>query len=134
MVHTLSGVLPLYVVNEYPKSGGTWVGQMLGRALGVPFPRNRFPMLRTSIMHGHYLRPWGMKNVVVVWRDGRDVTVSWYYQNLFSHEWHNEPQVQRARRELSFSDYDNIYENLPQFIEWAFTQARRRLSWADPRF
>jgi hypothetical protein len=73
MVHMLSGAIPLYIVNEYPKSGGTWVGQMLGRALRVPFPRNRFPVLRPSIMHGHYLRPWGMKNVVVVWRDGRDV-------------------------------------------------------------
>ena len=30
MVHMLSGAIPLYIVNEYPKSGGTWVGQMLG--------------------------------------------------------------------------------------------------------
>ena len=136
MVHMLSGVIPLYIVNEYPKSGGTWVGQMLGRALRVPFPRNRFPVLRPSIMHGHYLRPWGMKNVVVVWRDGRDVMVSWYYQNLFSHEWRNDLQVERARREFSFRNYDDIYENLPEFIEWAFTQKRSspRLSWTDPRF
>jgi hypothetical protein len=87
MVHLLSGVVPLYVVNEFPKSGGTWVGQMLGRALGVPFPRNRFPMLRSSVMHGHYLDPWGMKNVVVPWRDGRDVMVSWYHQQLIPHEY-----------------------------------------------
>ena len=113
----LSGAIPLYIVNEYPKSGGTWVGQMLGRALRVPFPRNRFPVLRPSIMHGHYLRPWGMKNVVVVWRDGRDVMVSWYYQNLFSHEWRNDLQVERARREFSFRNYDDIYKNLPEFIE-----------------
>ena len=122
MVHMLSGAIPLYIVNEYPKSGGTWVGQMLGRALRVPFPRNRFPVLRPSIMHGHYLRPWGMKNVVVVWRDGRDVMVSWYHQNLFSHEWRNDLQVERARREFSFRNYDDIYKNLPEFIEWAFTQ------------
>jgi sulfotransferase family protein len=135
MVHLLSGAIPLYIVNEYPKSGGTWVGQMLGRALGVPFPRNRFPVLRPSVMHGHYLRPWGMKNVVVVWRDGRDVMVSWYYQNLFSHEWRNDLQVERARRELSFRNYDNIYANLPEFIEWTFTQkCSPRLSWTDPRF
>jgi hypothetical protein len=70
MVHLLSGALPLYVVNEFPKSGGTWVGQMLGQALGVPFPRNRLPVLRPSIMHGHYLHPWGMKNVVVCWPAG----------------------------------------------------------------
>ena len=77
-----------------------------------------------------------MKNVVVVWRDGRDVMVSWYYQNLFSHEWRNDPQVERARREFSFRNYDDIYENLPEFIGWAFTQKRSspRLSWTDPRF
>ncbi len=47
MVHLLSCVVPLYVVNEFPKSGGTQVGQMLGRASavcsvtisGTPVPR-----------------------------------------------------------------------------------------------
>ena len=45
MVHLLSGPLGLYVINEFPKSGGTWVGQMLGRALGVPFPRIAYQRL-----------------------------------------------------------------------------------------
>jgi hypothetical protein len=131
LVHLLSGVLPLYVVNEFPKSGGTWVGQMLGRALGVPFPRNRLPVLRTSIMHGHYLNPWGMRNVVVVWRDGRDVMVSWYHQQLIPHAW-NELQVSRSRRELPLEDYNDVYGNLPAFIEYAFTRPHSpRFSWAD---
>ena len=131
MVHLLSGAVPLYVVNEFPKSGGTWVGQMLGRALGVPFPRNRLPMLRPSIIHGHYLVPWGMKNVVVCWRDGRDVMVSWYHQQLISHEW-NERQVRRSRRELRLQDYEDVYENLPAFIEYAFTRPHSpRFSWTD---
>jgi hypothetical protein len=131
MVHLLSGAMPLYVVNEFPKSGGTWVGQMLGRALGVPFPRNRFPVLRPSIMHGHYLRSWGMKNVVVCWRDGRDVMVSWYHQQLIAHEW-NERQVRRSRRELPLEDYGDVNGNLPAFIEYAFTRPHSpRFSWAD---
>jgi hypothetical protein len=131
LVHLLSGALPLYVVNEFPKSGGTWVGQMLGRALGVPFPRNRLPILRPSIMHGHYLEPWGMKNVVVAWRDGRDVMVSWYHQQLIPHEW-NERQVRKSRRELPLEDYEDVYGNLPAFIEYAFTRPHSpRFSWAD---
>jgi hypothetical protein len=131
MVHLLSGALPLYVVNEFPKSGGTWVGQMLGRALGVPFPRNRLPVLRPSIMHGHYLESWGMKNVVVVWRDGRDVMISWYHQQLLTHEW-NERQVRRSRRELPLDDYDDVLRNLPAFIEYAFSRPHSpRFSWAD---
>jgi hypothetical protein len=131
LVHLMSGVLPLYVVNEFPKSGGTWVGQMLGRALGLPFPRNRLPVLQPSIMHGHYLNPWGMKNVVVAWRDGRDVMVSWYHQQLIAHEW-NELQVRRSRRELLLEDYGDVHGNLPAFIEYAFTRPHSpRFSWAD---
>jgi Sulfotransferase domain len=131
LVHLLSGALPLYVVNEFPKSGGTWVGQMLGRALGVPFPRNRLPVLRPSIMHGHYLSPWGIKNAVIVWRDGRDVMVSWYHQQLIPHEW-NELQVRRSRRELALEDYEDVYKNLPAFIEYAFRRPHSpRFSWAD---
>jgi hypothetical protein len=131
MVHLLSGVVPLYVVNEFPKSGGTWVGQMLGRALEVPFPRNRFPMLRPSIMHGHYLRPRGIKNATVVWRDGRDVMVSWYHQQLIPHQW-NRLQVARSRRELPLEDYDDVYGNLPAFIEYAFTRPHSPgFSWTD---
>jgi Sulfotransferase domain len=131
LVHLLSGALPLYVVNEFPKSGGTWVGQMLGRALGVPFPRNRLPVLRTSIMHGHYLNPFGIKNAVVVWRDGRDVMVSWYHQQLIPHEW-NDLQVRRSRRELALEDYEDVYKNLPAFIEYVFRRPHSpRFSWAD---
>jgi hypothetical protein len=132
MVHLLSGAVPLYVINEFPKSGGTWVGQMLGRALGVPFPRNRFPVLRPSIMHGHYLSPFGIKNAVAVWRDGRDVMVSWYHQQLLPHEHRNDAQVERTRREVSFKDYENVYENLPAFIEYAFTKPHSpSFSWTD---
>jgi len=131
LVHLLSGALPLYVVNEFPKSGGTWVGQMLGRALDVPFPRNRLPVFRPSIMHGHYLSPRGMKNVVVAWRDGRDVMVSWYHQQLISHEW-NELQVARSQRELPLEDYEDVYANLPAFIEYASTRPHSpSFSWAD---
>ncbi len=132
MVHLLSARLPLYVVNEYPKSGGTWLSQMLGRCLGVPFPRNRFPVLRPSIMQGHYLNPWGMKNVVLVWRDGRDVMVSWYHHCLFPNERQNSHLVSEVRSQLSFDDYEDVRTNLPEFLEYAFTRQRHpTFSWAD---
>lgn len=132
MVHTLTSVFPLYVVNEYPKSGGTWVGQMLGSALEVPFPRNRLPLLRSSIMHGHYGSPWGMKNVLVLWRDGRDVMVSWYHHCMFKNERENAPLVEKVRSDLRFDDYEDVRGNLPEFIEYSFTRQRHpRFSWAD---
>lgn len=134
MVYFLSGRLPLYVVNEYPRSGGHWVSSMLEKALQVPFPSNRIPPFRPSIMHGHYLHPRGLKNVVVVWRDGRDVMTSLYHHLLF-----NLPENKRVgfwahtfRRDLPFSDYDNTAENLPVFLEYFFTRPRGpHFTWAD---
>ncbi|GBC62208.1 hypothetical protein DENIS_3177 [Desulfonema ishimotonii] len=132
MIYNLANRIPLYIITEYPKSGGSWVGQMLEKALEVPFPRNRFPVFGKSIMHGHYLNPGKMKNVVVVWRDGRDVLVSWYYHCLFVHEYGNERIVRRTRRELAFESYENIRANLPRFIEYAFTrQPNPHFSWTD---
>ncbi|HIK11973.1 MAG TPA: sulfotransferase domain-containing protein [Oscillatoriaceae cyanobacterium M33_DOE_052] len=134
MVYSLSDILPLYIVNEHPKSGGTWVGQMLGQALDLPFPRNQLPLLRPSIMHGHYLNPWTMKNVVVVWRDGRDVMVSWYHHSLFEHtSGRNLAHVKACRQRLNFQNYEDIQKNLPKFIEYCFTQRQEslRFSWVD---
>ncbi|QIN77683.1 hypothetical protein GBA65_03215 [Rubrobacter marinus] len=132
MVRLLSGALPLYVVNEYPKSGGSWTAQMLEKALGVPFPRNRLPVFRSSIMQGHYLSPRGMKNVLVVWRDGRDIMVSWYHHCLFANERQNAPLVAETRRDLRFEDYGDVQGNLPAFLEYAFTRQRRpHFTWPD---
>lgn len=133
MVHGLVPMPPHYIVNEYPKSGGTWVGQMVSRALEIPFPRNCFPSLSTSIMHGHYLRPWGMKRVLVVWRDGRDMMVSWYHHCLFLNEsGRNATIVNALRSQLQFSDYHDVHRNLPAFIEYCFTCYRpMSFSWPD---
>ncbi len=132
MVHLLSDVLPLYIVTEYPKSGGSWVSQMLSEYLNVPFPRNQFPKIQSSVMHGHYLYSPSMKNVVVVLRDGRDVMISFYYQSLFANERFNSRLVEITRRELQFDDYDDIKKNLPRFIEYKFTTRKHpRFTWSD---
>lgn len=132
LAHTATGILPLYIVNEYPKSGGTWVGQMLSTAMSLPFPRNCMPKFEPSIMHGHFIRPYGMKNVLCVWRDGRDVMVSWYYHCLFKNEHHNSRLVEIVRKDLQFDDWDDIRTNLPQFIEYVFRRQKYpNFSWAD---
>jgi hypothetical protein len=119
-------------VNEYPKSGGTWIGQMLSEATGLPFPRNRLPLFSDSIMHGHYLSSFGMKNVIVVWRDGRDVVVSQYYHWLFGTEIGANSLVQSYRNDLQFDDYDDIVRNLPKFIEYVNVQKTHpSFSWSE---
>jgi hypothetical protein len=44
----------------------------------------------------------GMKNIVNVWRDGRDVMVSWYHHCLFLNEITNPRFVERARKDPAF--------------------------------
>ena len=132
MVNYLSGWIPLYIINEYPKSGGTWLGQMLSSAMNIPFPRNRFPFLKESILHGHYATISKINNVVIVWRDGRDVMTSWYYHCLFIHEYDNDRLVRRSRKALNFNNYEDIRNNLPKFIEYVFThQPNPNFSWSD---
>lgn len=131
MVTCLSRTFPLYIVTEYPKSGGSWVSQMLSDYLNVPFPRNEFPELRSSIMHGHYLYFPTMRNVFVVLRDGRDIMVSYYYHCLFKNERFNTRLVEITRRDLPFDDYDDIKNNLPLFIKYLFTYKRHsKFTWS----
>lgn len=108
------------------------MGQMIADAFELPFPRNRLPMLRSSIMHGHYIWPGNMKNVAVLWRDGRDVLVSQYYHSLFYNDKGNKRGVKITRRSVPFTDYEDIFKNLPEFIEYTYKQkGNLGFSWAD---
>lgn len=121
-----------FLINEYPRSGGSWLGQMLSAAIGIPFPRNRLPHLSNCLLHGHYLYAGANKNVVVIWRDGRDVLTSYYYYSLFKNEKENAYLVKKVRNDVSFNDYDNIKENLPSFIEYMHSEKKHpRFSWGD---
>lgn len=105
---------------------------MLSEALSLPFSRYPFPILQPSVMHCHYLYLSGMKNVLIVWRDGRDVMISWYYHCMFRNDRANSILVERTRRDLSFDEPEDIRANLPTFIEYALVrQPYPRFTWAD---
>lgn len=122
MVYGFSRMLRLYIVTEYPKSGGSWFSQMISEYLNIPFPRNQMPRLRSSIMHGHYLYFPTMKNIIVIFRDGRDVLLSFYFHSFFENELFNHALVDQMRRELPFNDYNDVENNLPKFIRYKFTK------------
>lgn len=133
MIKWMSMRLPLYIVTEYPRSGGNWASMMLSEYLDVPFPRRQFPKFQSSIIHGHYLYYPGMKNVFVMLRDGRDIMVSYYYYSLFkTKDSFNDRLVGITRRELQFNDYDDIKKNLPEFITYKFTRKKHpRFTWGE---
>ncbi len=116
---------PNVVVTEYPRSGGTWVGGMIAAYLDLPFPRNRTPGLKPCVLHGHYRYiPTRKRNIVVVLRDGRDVMVSYYFHCYFKNELFNHFLVERMQGELPFDDYNDVENNLPRFIEYAFSRKK----------
>lgn len=105
---------------------------MLASALHVPFPQNRLPLFRPSIMHGHLIRPLHLKKIVVVWRDGRDVLISQYYHSLFKNEKNNSPLVEITRNHFKAKDYGDIRNNLYRFIEYAYTGIQSpKFTWMD---
>ena len=54
-LHGLTKLFSTVLVCEYPKSGGTWLGQLISTYLQISFPRNRHPMPGNNLFHGHYL-------------------------------------------------------------------------------
>ncbi|MEE8057525.1 MAG: sulfotransferase domain-containing protein [Pseudomonadales bacterium] len=136
MVNTLSKVLPLYIVTEYPKSGGSWLSQILAEYLDVPFPRNQRPKITSSLMHGHMSYSPFMSNVFCLHRDGRDIIASQYYHSLFQNDKNSPNQVERCRSDLNFLDYDDVQNNLGQFIEYVYqrdmaSKSPFRCSWPE---
>jgi len=119
------------LVTEYPKSGGSWVSEMLAEGLGLPFPRNRLPTLGRCVLHGHILPGAGRPRAVVVGRDGRDVMVSWYFHCMFPNERENHDLVRETRRALRPDDPAEVRRNLPSFIDFAFErQPHPGFDWA----
>ncbi len=114
------------LVVEYPKSGGTWLSQLLSGCLELPFPRNQYPILKTAVYHSHYQPKYLIdKNKHIVWllRDGRDIMVSSYFHHLVWNEKNRkDPKlVNYYRDRLKFEDYSEIKKNLAQYIEFLFT-------------
>lgn len=121
------------VVNEFPRSGGTWVGQMVARALDLTFPRNATPPLGDCLLHCHSIDTrTTVADWINVWRDGRDVMVSWFFHCTVPNDVDNQRLVNRVRRDLSIDEPD-IDEHLAAFIEYSCSRMPTPgFSW--PRF
>ena len=128
MLNTMTGILPLYVVTEYPKSGGSWLSQMLSDYFAIPFPRNRAPSFQKSLFHGHIQYNPRLKNVCALHRDGRDIIVSLYFHSLFQNDKNSPLLVDRCRSDLPFNDYEDVQRNLPEFIEYVYERDARSRS------
>lgn len=119
------------LVTEYPKSGGTWLGEMVADMYSLKFPQNRFPHIQGCLYHGHYLQQFHSVKTIVLWRDPRDIVVSWYYHTLTSSVSHTSMQ-KHAHEALQLEDVTDIKNNLPSFIDYMFTGQRTpKFTWCD---
>lgn len=114
------------LIVEYPKSGGTWLAQLVSGSLQLPFPRNQYPIFKRAVYHSHYLPKFSIhKNKHIVWllRDGRDIMVSSYFHHLVWNDKNKkDPKlVNYYRNNLPFDDYSDIHKNLAAYIEFLFT-------------
>lgn len=112
---------PKIVLTEHPKSGGTWVSQMISEYLDMPNPYNRLPTRRRCVLHGHYLYVNQANDTIVMWRDGRDVVVSHYYYHLFHRRTTMPGWAEMQQERLGIEDTHDIQHNLPRYIEYCFT-------------
>lgn len=118
---------------EYPKSGGTWLGQLVSEYCLVKFPRNKIPTLETSLYHGHYLpKKRLLKNdhIIYLVRDGRDVMISLYYHRLIfndKNKMFDKKEVDYHREQLNFDDLHDVKSNLGDFIDFSFTHKPSKL-------
>jgi len=119
------------IVTEYPKSGGTWLSLLLSETTGYPYPRNRLPVLKKSIMHGCWLQPNPNHKTIALFRDGRDIMVSYYFHLVFPKTGTSSAYRNMIRNRIGVTDPKNVKKYMPSFIEWAFTEGYPGWTWSD---
>lgn len=119
------------VLTEYPKSGGSWVSQMLSASLRIPYTRNRLPTMGDQILHGCFLKVHPRMDTIVLWRDGRDTMISYYYHMMVDKPMTSAMAGKKLRSQLGVTDPGDVEKYLPRFVEWACTEGYPRFTWSD---
>jgi hypothetical protein len=126
---------PIYAVAEFPRSGGTWLGQMAADCLQLPFPQHPvLPVAMPAVIHNHWRYSPHLKRVFYMCRDGRDVMVSLYFHRMrrVAEQRNAADALARRRYERLFGpgyDAADVARWLPRFIEHDFT-SRSRPPWS----
>ena len=107
----LGNEFPFYYVSEYPKSGGTWVAQMLADYLQVPFPQHYcLPIAHEAVLHNHWrYDPRLAPRTVYIMRDGRDVCVSAFFH------------LRRVAGKPTLTT-EQVRNVMPSFVDWWATR------------
>ena len=130
---------PFYYVMEFPKSGGSWLADMIADYLQIPRPLMPvFPLGFRCVVHSHWSYSPKLHRVFYLIRDGRDVAVSGYFRAIG--EIQDPPYAStrayfRGRFPSLFDpsiDLTSPRETLPRFIEeWVRHPGGTTHTWPD---
>lgn len=120
----------IYVLG-YVKSGTNWLCHLLSGILGIPILEAwtiRLPALHPCIYHIHRFIPIESvrKRTIYIMRDGRDTLVSYYFHIVRDQGKDKQRAERYIGRPLTF---DNIRENLPDFIRYIQNHRYSSVDW-----
>ena len=126
-------ILGSTVLSEYPKSGGTWIAQMLAAATGMSLVREGRPPLNRYVIHKHTLPGiLSGRRPVVVMRDGRDALLSLYFHAYFLRDRRTTRLTSAFAEALPLRRPEDVRENLPRFIERQLSSpVYPRFTWSE---
>lgn len=129
--------LGMVIISGYPKSGTSWLSYMVSDYLGLPRPdRYLLPIAMPSVIHSHARYSRRLRPAVYIYRDGRDVMVSYYFFRMARLDSQDEPAFARSMRrryaEILGPGFDpaDVRRNLPAFIRAEMRHSRgSRVNW-----
>ena len=124
-------VFPTLHINEFPKSGGTWVCRMLRDVTNWRFDDNAMPLPGPAVVKYHR-KPLSVKPLALIVRDPRDVFVSLFYhsRSVFEDDPFNYKLVSIWNELLN--DYEKDSDKIGAFIKRQLSNpVYPRFSWSE---
>lgn len=123
---------PMYLVVGFPRSGTTWLSEMLSSYYNLPRPSHYYlPLAFGSIIHTHASPSCKFRKVYYIVRDGRDVYVSWYFQvqQMLKNKGFQWMIKKKHGNELQLAETVEEHKtNLRRFI---VRHAREKMNWQE---